>query len=69
MLESTGTFSIEPCDRSMLATKAVVAHLTCRTKYVPRPGRMKACVTTRTSPLPTARLHARHLARELGASP
>ena len=69
MLESTGTRSMELCDRSMLATKATVAQLACRTKYVHRPGRMKACVTTRTSPFPTARLHARHFARELGASP
>lgn len=69
MLESTGTRSMELCDRSMLATNATVAQLACRTKYVHRPGRMKACVTTRTSPFPTARLHARHFARELGASP
>ena len=69
MLESIGTRSMELCDRSMLATNATVAQLACRTKYVHRPGRMKACVTTRTSPFPTARLHARHFARELGASP
>ena len=59
MLESIGTRSMELCDRSMLATNATVAQLACRTKYVHRPGRMKACVTTRTSSFPTARLHAR----------
>ena len=67
--ESTGTRWIDPCAVSMLITNADVAHLACRTKYVLRPGRTNACVTMRVSPFSTTRLHALHLARELGATP
>ena len=41
----------------------------CLTKSRERPGRTKACVTSRDSPLSTNRLQPLHLALPVGASP
>ena len=53
----------------MALASSAVMHLTCRTRSLDRPGIMDARVTSRSSPISTSRLHARHLALPEGASP
>ena len=53
---STGICSTDPCAASAALISSTGTHPTCRTKSRERPGRTKACVTSRVSPFPTSPL-------------
>jgi len=69
MPAATGTRSTEPCAATTALVSSADTHDKCRTKAHERPGRTKACVTSRASPFSTTRLQPLHRALLVGASP